>query len=31
MGAHLAANLAGPETQPPEIFTAEHIAYALDA
>jgi len=31
MSAHLVANLAGPDAQPPEIFTAEHVAYALDA
>jgi len=31
MSAHLVANLAGPDAQPPEMFTAEHIAYALNA
>lgn len=29
MSAHLVANLAGPDAQPPEMFTAEHVAYAL--
>ena len=31
MSAHLVANLAGPDAQPPELFTAEHVAYALGA
>jgi len=31
MTAHLAAGLAGPEAQPPEIFTAKHVAYVLGA
>jgi 2-polyprenyl-6-methoxyphenol hydroxylase-like FAD-dependent oxidoreductase len=29
MLAHLAANLAGPETQPPELFTPQHRAHVL--
>jgi 2-polyprenyl-6-methoxyphenol hydroxylase-like FAD-dependent oxidoreductase len=31
MTAHSVAGLAGPEAQPPEMFTAEHVAYVLDA
>jgi hypothetical protein len=31
MTAHLVANLAGPESQPPEMFTPEHRAYLFDA
>lgn len=29
MTAHSVAGLAGPEAQPPEMFTAEHVAYVL--
>jgi 2-polyprenyl-6-methoxyphenol hydroxylase-like FAD-dependent oxidoreductase len=29
IAAHLAANLAGPETLPPEVFTAAHRAWVL--
>lgn len=29
--AHLVASLAGPENQPPEVFTPEHRAYVLSA
>ncbi len=29
--AHLVAILAGPEAQPPEMFTPEHLAYVLEA
>ena len=31
MSAHLVANLAGPDAQPPEMFTPAHVAYALEA
>jgi hypothetical protein len=31
MSAHLVANLAGPEAQPPQMFTPEHVAYVLRA
>src|SRR5262249_46227895 len=31
MTAHLVANSAGPDAQPPEMFTAEHVAYVLEA
>ena len=29
--AHLVANLAGPDAQPPEMFTPGHLAYVLGA
>jgi hypothetical protein len=31
MSAHLVGILAGPDAQPPEMFTAVHVAYVLDA
>jgi 2-polyprenyl-6-methoxyphenol hydroxylase-like FAD-dependent oxidoreductase len=31
MSAHLVANLAGPEAQPPQMFTPEHVAHVLRA